>query len=121
MAMKSYKSVDQHIESFSGETRKKLEQIRKTIKEAVPEDTEERISYGIPTYTWHGNLLHFSGYETHIGFYPGSGPIKQFASELTDYKTGKGTIQFPLDKPLPIELIKQIIKACIERNLVKKK
>lgn len=119
MVMKSYKSVDHHIESFSGETRKKLEQIRKIIKETVPEGTEERISYGIPTYTWNGNLLHFSGYETHIGFYPGSGPIKQFASELTGYKTSKGTIQFPPDKPLPLDLIRKITKACVDRNLNK--
>lgn len=113
--------MDQHLESFSGETKKKLEQLRKLIKDTVPEGTEERISYGIPTYTWNGNLLHFSGYETHIGFYPGSGPIKEFASELSGYKTSKGTIKFPIDKPLPAALILKIIKSCVDRNLVKKK
>lgn len=121
MAMKGYKSVDQHIESFSGETKKKLEEIRRLIKDTVPKETEERISYGIPTYTWNGNLLHFSGYKTHIGFYPGSGPIKEFASELSSYKTAKGTVQFPIDKPLPTDLILKIVKSCVERNQLKNK
>ncbi len=118
--MRNYKNVDEYLDNFSGDTRSKLEEIRKTVKDIVPE-AQQKISYGIPTFTYHGNLLHFAGYETHIGFYPGSGPIKQFASDLKGYKTSKGTIQFPLDKPLPMNLIEKITKACVERNLSKKK
>lgn len=118
--MKNYKDVDEYLAGFSGDTRKKLDEIREIVKELAPEATE-KISYGIPTLTFHGNLLHFAGYETHIGFYPGSGPIKQFADELAGYETSKGTIRLPLDKPLPLDLIRKITKACIERNLGKKK
>ena len=96
------------------------DEIRKIVKEEAPEAIE-KIAYGIPTFVFHGNLIHFAGYDTHIGLYPGSGPIREFAKELSDYKTSKGTVQFPLDKPLPLELIRKITKACIERNLSKKK
>lgn len=116
--MKNYKDVDEYLANFSGETRKKLDEIRKTIQELAPSATE-KISYGIPTFTMHGNLIHFAGYEGHIGLYPGSGPIRQFAKELSDYETAKGTIKLPIDKPLPTELIRQIVKACVERNLTK--
>ena len=113
--MQTYKNVDEYINSFSGETRKKLESLRQAIHSVVPE-AKEKIAYGIPTFTHHGNLVHFAGYKTHIGFYPGSTPIKQFERELAGFKTSKGTIQFPLDKPLPIELIRKIVLACAERN-----
>lgn len=115
--MQTYKDIDEYLANFSGETRQKLDTIRKITKEVAPE-AKEKISYGIPTFTLNGkNLLHFAGYETHIGFYPGSGPIKEFAKELEGYKTSKGTIQFPLDKPLPEELIIKITKSCIKRGL----
>lgn len=117
--MQHYKTVEQYLDNFSGETRKKLETIRKTVQETVPE-AKEKIAYGIPTFTFHGNLIHFAGYEHHIGLYPGSVPVKQFANELAGYKTSKGTIQLPLDKPLPVDLITQIVLACVERNLASK-
>lgn len=117
--MQSYKSVDEYLANFSGETRKKLDIIRKTIKEIVPEAIE-KISYGIPTFYLNGNLVHFAGYENHIGLYPGAMPVKEFSSDLSSYKTSKGTIQFPLDKPLPLELISKITKACVKRNQPKK-
>lgn len=119
MEMKKYANVDEYLANYSGETRKKLDEIRKTIHEVVPEATE-KISYGIPTFALNGNLVHFAGYENHIGFYPGSAPISEFAKELAGYNTAKGTVQFPLDKPLPLDLIRKITKACVQRNLEKK-
>ncbi len=119
--VQTYKTVDEYLDNFSGETRKKLDTLRKTIQEIAPQ-TKEKIAYGIPTFTFHGhgNLVHFAGYKTHIGLYPGSAPVKQFASELSGYKTSKGTIQFPLDKPLPVDLIRKIVLACVERNQQKR-
>ena len=120
MVMQNYKNIDEYLSSFSGETRKKLEEIRKTIHETVPE-AKEKISYGIPTFTLNGNLVHFGGFKDHISFFPTSYGVKAFEEELADYETSKGTIKFPLDKPLPIDLIKKITTACVERNLAKKK
>ncbi len=117
--MKNYKDIDEYLANFSGDTKNKLEQIRKTVHEVVP-DAQEKISYGIPTFTYHGNLLHFAGYKTHIGFYPGSGPVKEFAKELSVYETAKGTIRLPLNKPLPVDLIRKITKSCAKRNESKK-
>ncbi len=111
-------SVDEYLAGFSGETRQKLDVVRKTIKSIAPSETIEKISYGIPTFYLNGNLVHFAGYKTHIGFYPGSVPIAEFAKELSAYKTSKGTVQFPFDKPLPLELITKITKACIARNQI---
>lgn len=114
--MKNYKDIDEYLANFSGNTREKLDTIRQIVKEVAPE-AKEKISYGIPTFTINEkNLLHFAGYDNHIGFYPGSVPIKEFEEDLTGYKTSKGTIQFPLDKPLPKELITKITHLCIERN-----
>ncbi len=113
------KNIDEYIAAAPEHARKPLEQIRKLVHELTPEATE-KISYGIPTFYFNGNLVHFAGYEKHIGFYPGSSPISEFKNELAGYKTSKGTIQFPIDKPLPLELIKKITKACIESNRVKK-
>ena len=111
----SHKTVDEYIAGCPPNVRLKLKEIRALVREMVPE-AEEKISYGIPTFTYHGNLLHFAGYKTHIGFYPGSGPIKEFAKELIGYETAKGTIRFPLDKSLPLPLIRSIVGSCIKRN-----
>lgn len=118
--MNKHQAIDEYNANFSGETRNKLVLVRKTIKSAAPEAIE-KISYGIPTFYLNGNLIHFAGYKNHIGLYPGSVSIKEFADDLTVYKTSKGTIQFPLNKPLPLDLIKKITKACVERNKTKKK
>ncbi len=114
-------TVDEYLANFSGETRDKLDEIRKTIRAIVPPEAKEKISYGIPTFAMNGNLVHFAGYKTHIGFYPGSVPIAEFAKELSGHKTSKGTVQFPLDKPLPLELIIKITEACVARNQIKQK
>ncbi len=118
--MQKYETVDEYLANFSGETRQKLDQIRKTIKAVVPAAAKERIAYGIPTFSLNGNLVHFAGYKTHIGFYPGSVPIAEFAKELSGYKTSKGTVQFPLDQPLPLELISKIVAICVQRDQARK-
>jgi len=119
--MQSYSTVDEYLANFSGETRKKLDTIRKTIKQVVPAEATEKISYGIPTFTFRGNLVNFAGYDSHIGFYPGAAPVELFKDDLKAYKTSKGTIQFPLDKPLPLKLIRKITEVCVERNQAKQK
>jgi uncharacterized protein YdhG (YjbR/CyaY superfamily) len=117
--MNNFSTVDEYIQSFPLETREKLETIRKTIRENVPEGATEIISYQIPTFYLEGNLVHFAAYKNHIGFYPTSSGIRDFEKELSKYKTGKGTAQFPLDEPLPLDLIKNIVKFRVEENLSK--
>jgi uncharacterized protein YdhG (YjbR/CyaY superfamily) len=116
------KTIDDHISQFPPETQLHLQKVRETIKAVAPEATET-ISYGIPTFKFHGNLVHFSGHAHHIGFYPGSEVVERFRDELDSYKTSKGTIQFPLDKPIPFDLIRRITEFRLDKNLnkVKKK
>jgi uncharacterized protein YdhG (YjbR/CyaY superfamily) len=113
------KTIDQYIAHHPARVQKTLQKIRQTIHAAVPEATE-KISYGLCTFTFHGNLVHFGAYDTHYGFYPGSGPIVSLAEELKPYKTAKGTVRFPLDKPVPYDLITKMTKAAAERNLNKR-
>lgn len=114
--MKEYKDIDEYIAQFPESTREILESIRSTIQKAAPEATE-KISYGIPTFTLNGkNLVHFGGYEKHIGFYPGARAIPEFETELKSYNTSKGTIQFPLNKPIPLDLVTKITKFCIDQK-----
>ncbi|MBX4201589.1 DUF1801 domain-containing protein [Candidatus Saccharibacteria bacterium] len=108
-------TVDDYIAAQPVNLRILAEQMRLTIHQAAP-DAKEKISYGIPTFTLRGNLVHFAVYKTHVGFYPGAEPIKKFASEITGFKTSKGTIQFPLDKPLPLALVTKITKFRAQEN-----
>ncbi len=101
------KTIDEFIAIFPENVKEILQKIRQTIHEAAPE-AKENISYGIPTFTLKGNLVHFSAYEHHIGFYPGAGAIVAFKDDLKAYNTSKGTVQFPLDQPIPYDLIKKI-------------
>jgi len=113
--MKVYKNIDEYIADFPEETQVILEKIRSIIKKVAPNATE-KISYGIPTF-WQGrNVIHFAAYDSHIGFYPGSEPIAVFADKLKDHQVSKGTIRFPLDKPIPYELIETITKYCIDQK-----
>jgi uncharacterized protein YdhG (YjbR/CyaY superfamily) len=105
------KTIDQYIARYPKDVQAKLEKIRLTIHKAAPE-AQEKISYGLATFTYHGNLVHFGAYDTHIGFYPGSIGVSMFKDELKDYDTSTGTIRFPLDKPVPYDLIKKITRAC---------
>ena len=102
------------------EIQPKLNQMREAILEIIP-DAEEKIAYGIPTFFLKGNVVHFAGYKSHIGFYPGADGIEAFAGELGAYKLSKGTVQFPLDQPLPLDLVKRITTYRKEQNLAKKR
>ncbi len=113
------KTIDEHIHTFAPETQAILEKVRQTIKSVAPQATEA-ISYGIPTFRLNGNLVHFAGYAHHVGFYPGSEAIEVFREEIKGYKTSRGTIQFPLDKPIPYDLIKKITEFRVKQSLQKK-
>jgi uncharacterized protein YdhG (YjbR/CyaY superfamily) len=104
-----FESIDEYIRSFPKPVQKKLRELRKVIRELAP-DAEEKISYQIPTFHLGRNLVHFAAYANHIGFYPTSSGIRAFKSKLSKYNYSKGAIQFPLDEPLPMGLIRQIVK-----------
>jgi uncharacterized protein YdhG (YjbR/CyaY superfamily) len=108
--------VDAYIAAFTGETRARLEKIRDTIAATAPQ-ARPRISYRIPTFSLCGNLVHFAGYKEHIGFYPGASAVQAFARELAAYPTSKGTVQFPFDRPVPLALIREIVKFRVTENL----
>lgn len=110
------KNVEAYIASFPEEVQKVLEEIRAAIKKAAPE-AEEKISYAMPTYVLHGNLVHFAAHKNHIGFYPVPSGIEAFKKELSGYKATKGSVHFPLDKPVPLQLIEKIVKFRVEENL----
>ena len=112
-------TVDEYIGTFPISTQEKLIELRSLIKEIAPE-AQERISYQMPAYFLNRILVYFAGYAKHIGFYPGVNAIVAFKDELTSFKTSKGTVQFPLKEPLPVELIKQIILFRVEENSRKK-
>lgn len=111
-------TIDEYIAGFPRELQPLLEKVRATIRKAAP-DAEEAIKYMMPTYVLEGNLIHFAGYNHHIGLYPGSRPIEEFKDELSKYETSKGTVKLPLDKPIPVGLITKITKFCVKRNLEK--
>jgi uncharacterized protein YdhG (YjbR/CyaY superfamily) len=110
------KNIDRYIASFPEEVQKLLERVRSTIREAAP-DAEETINYGIPTFTLKGNLVHFAAFKNHIGFYPAPSGIEKFKNELSVYKGAKGSVQFPLDQPIPFDLISRITKFRVKENL----
>lgn len=113
-------SVDAFIAGYPPPVRTFLEELREVIRENAP-GAAEKIAYGIPTFVLNGNLVHFSGYARHIGFYPGGAGIESFAEELSRYETSKGTVRFPLDQPLPLDLIARIVRFRVKQNLAKKK
>jgi uncharacterized protein YdhG (YjbR/CyaY superfamily) len=112
--------INEYITAFPDNVQKKLQQIRETIKKAAPLATEA-ISYGMPALKMNGILVWFAAHTKHIGFYPMASGIETFKSELAAYKTSKGAIQFPLDKPLPLGLITKIVKLRLAENLQKAK
>lgn len=105
----SVSNIDDYINNVEQKYRHKLQELRQLILEAVPKDTIETISYGMPTFRWHGNLIHFALTKTHIGLYPGPPVILAMKEELKKYQTSKGAIQLPLDEPLPHNLIRDIV------------
>jgi len=120
MKAKKAKDIDEYIADFPVDVRLLLQKVRTAIRKAAPK-AEEAIKYQMPTFVLNGNLIHFAGYKNHIGLYPGSKPIEEFKDDLVKYRTSKGTVQFPLDKPIPVGLIGKITKFCVQRNLAKKK
>lgn len=112
---KTFKDIDAYIDSFPRDVRKKLREIRDIVRKNAPEATE-KISYGMPLFMLNGRLLYFAAHPHHIGFYPMKSPILAFKKELSSYKTAKGSIQFPMDKPLPLTLITKIVKFRVKEN-----
>jgi uncharacterized protein YdhG (YjbR/CyaY superfamily) len=111
-----FNSIDEYIAMFPEEVRKILDELRATIKAAAPA-AEEKISYQMPTFFLKGNLVHFAAYKKHIGFYPTPGGIQAFKKELSAYEGAKGSVKFPIDKPLPLKLISRIVKCRVAENL----
>jgi uncharacterized protein YdhG (YjbR/CyaY superfamily) len=112
------KDIDTYIVGFPSDVQTILQRIRQTIHEAAPE-AQETISYQMPTFTLHGNLVHFAAFKHHIGFYPVPSGIEAFKDELAAYKQGKGSVQFPLDQPIPYDLIRRIVVFRVQENLAK--
>ena len=110
-----YSSIDKYIQSFPEDVQKKLTQIRLLIRKVAPE-AQERISYRMPAFYLHGNLVYFGAHAHHIGFYPTSSGVTYFADELGHFRSSKGAIQFPMDQPLPIDLIRRIVEFRVAEN-----
>jgi uncharacterized protein YdhG (YjbR/CyaY superfamily) len=109
-------SIDEYIGEFPIETQKVLEEVRALIRASAP-DATETISYAIPTFDLNGrHLVHFAGYERHVGLYPTPSGLEEFKEALTPFKSGKGSVQFPLDQPLPSDLIRRIVEFRVEEN-----
>lgn len=111
-------TIDAYIAAFPADVQAILQQIRATIHEAVP-DATEAISYQMPTFKLNGNLVHFAAFKNHIGFYPVPSGIEAFKDELAAYPQGKGSVQFPLDRPIPYDLIRRIALFRAEENRAK--
>lgn len=110
--------IDNYIAGFPMETQEILQQLRLVIRNTAP-NAQESINYGIPTFKLQGNLVHFGGYKNHIGFYPAPSGIEKFKKELSVYQGAKGSVQFPLNKPLPLALVKKIVQFRVKENLEK--
>ena len=113
-------TIDEYIAGFPKNVRDILEELRRVIRKEAPQ-AEEAIRYGIPTFRLHGNLVHFAAFTHHIGFYPTPSAISAFSRELSAYEQAKGTVRFPIDKPLPYDLVRKIVKYRVEESLKKAK
>jgi uncharacterized protein YdhG (YjbR/CyaY superfamily) len=105
----AFLTIDEYIASFPPDVQAILQKIREVIREEVPEATEA-IKYAIPTFIYHGNLVHFAAFRKHIGFYPTPSAVESFKEALAPYKQGRGSVQFPLSDPMPFELIRRIVR-----------
>ena len=119
-ARKKFGTIDEYIKTFPLDVQKTLERLRHTIRKAVPE-AEEVISYQMPAFKLKGNLVYFAAFKKHIGFFPTASGVAAFKKELSDYATSPGTVQFPLDKPIPYDLVTKIVLFRKKENLAKKK
>jgi uncharacterized protein YdhG (YjbR/CyaY superfamily) len=111
-------NIDEYIAIFPKNVRDILEELRKVIRESAPE-AEETISYGMPTFKLNGNLVHFAAYKNHIGFYPTPSAIVAFKKELSSYKQAKGSVQFPINEPIPFDIVKKIVEFRVKENEAK--
>ena len=109
-------TIDEYIAGFPKDVQEILEQIRLTIRKAAP-DAQETIKYQMPTFTLMGNLVHFAAFKKHIGFYPAPTGIEEFKKELAVYAGGKGSVRFPLDQPIPFDLISRIVRFRVKESL----
>jgi uncharacterized protein YdhG (YjbR/CyaY superfamily) len=112
------KNIDEYIATFPKDVQKILEELRTTIRKAAPE-AEEVISYQMPAFKYHGMLVYFAAYKKHIGFYPTPSGIEAFRKELAVYEAAKGSVQFPIGNPLPLNLISKIVKYRVKENLAR--
>jgi uncharacterized protein YdhG (YjbR/CyaY superfamily) len=110
-----FENIDDYIAGFPPDVQEKLQQVRATIRKAAP-DAEETIKYQLPTFVLNGNLVHFGAFKTHIGFYPTPSGINEFQKELSAYQGAKGSVQFPLDEPMPLALISKIVKFRVKES-----
>jgi uncharacterized protein YdhG (YjbR/CyaY superfamily) len=113
-------TIDEYIAGFDPVIQKTLNELRNFIKKEAPEATE-KISYGMPTFYLDGNLVHFAAFKDHYGFFPTPSGIDKFEKELAPYRSGKGTLRFPIDRPIPWDIIKKVIRFRVEENLNKSK
>ena len=116
---RQFKTMDEYISTFPQDVQRMLNELRRTIREAAPE-AQETINYQIPTFTLNGNLVHFAALKNHIGFYPTPSGMEAFKKELSSYKGAKGSVQFPIDQPLPLPLIRRIVEYRVKENLERK-
>jgi uncharacterized protein YdhG (YjbR/CyaY superfamily) len=116
----TFQTIDEYVKTFPKNIQKILGTVRQVIKKSAPV-AEEAISYQIPTFKLNGNLVHFAAFKNHIGFYPGAEAVKIFQEEIASYKSSKGAIQFPIDKPMPLTLIRKIVEYRVKVNSAKTK
>lgn len=108
-------TIDEYISTFPSEVQVRLHELRAAISNEAP-NASEKISYGMPTFYLNGNLVHFAAYKNHIGFYPTPSGVEAFSIELSEYKWAKGSVQFPHNKPLPLQLISKIVRFRVKEN-----
>ena len=113
-------TIDEYIAGFPADIQKILQEIRAAIRSEAPH-AGEKIGYAIPTFTLNGNLIHFAAFKNHIGLYPTPNGLEEFKEELSGYKGAKGSVQFPLDQPMPIDLIKRITRFRVAKMMTKPK
>ncbi len=114
----TFKDIDEYIARSPANVQETLEKLRMTIRAAAPE-AEETISYQMPTFKQYGNLVHFAAHKNHIGFYPTPSGIEKYKNELAPYKCSKGAVQFPLDKPIPFDIVSKIVNFRVAENITK--
>jgi uncharacterized protein YdhG (YjbR/CyaY superfamily) len=116
---RQFNTIDEYINAFPQDVQHILNELRRTIREAAPE-AEETIRYQMPTLRLNGNLVHFAAFKNHIGFYPTPSGIEAFKTELSPYHGAKGSVQFPIDQPLPLTLIRKIVEYRVRENSQRK-